>query len=465
VKIAYLSCEVAPFSKTGGLADVAGSLPAALGLLGCEVLVLTPRYRGLPKGEKDIAPGVKAVFIENDAHFDREGIYGTPRGDHPDNFERFLFYSRRSLEVLKERGFKPDVLHANEWQTVFAILDLKTGIVKGDFFKNTKTFFTIHNLAYQGLFGLEKFRKAGYGAKALSKDGIEIWGEGNLLKGAIHYSDVLTTVSPTYAKEIIGKVQGCGLDAFLLKRRKDLYGILNGIDTETWNPGKDPALAKTFTADTAGDREASRRELARVTGLKEDRPIFGMVSRLVEQKGCDILAKVFGELMKAGGQFVLIGTGEERYERFFAKAHAQWKGQVSCHLKFDAMLAQKIYGGCDFFMMPSRFEPCGLGQLLAFRYGAIPVVHKTGGLADTVIDIDADPKKGTGIVFESYDAAALAAAVRRAAALYKNPKRLLELRARVMRLDFGWPRSAAKYFALYQKACGAKKTPKKAAKC
>ncbi len=450
MKIAYLSCEVAPFSKTGGLADVAGSLPAALGKLGCEVLVLTPRYRGLPKGEKDVAPGVKVVFIENDALFDREGIYGTPKGDHPDNFERFLFYSRRSLEVLKERGFKPDVLHANEWQTVFAILDLKTGIEKSAFFKNTETFFTIHNLAYQGQFPLEKFKKAGYGAKTLSKDGIEIWGQGNLLKGAIRFSDVLTTVSPTYAKEITAKEQGCGLDAFLLKRKKDLFGILNGIDPEQW---------------AVGDRAAVRRDLARVTGLREDRPIFGIVSRLVEQKGFDILAKAFGEFMKAGGQFVLLGTGEQKYHDFFAKAQAQWKGQVFCRFEFDPALAQKIYGGCDFFLMPSRFEPCGLGQIIAFRYGAVPVVHKTGGLADTVLDVDRDPKKGTGIVFESYDAAALAGAIRRAVALYGSPKRLLELRARVMKLDFGWPRSAAKYAALYKKFSAAPLAQKKAARC
>lgn len=403
-------------------------------------MIVTPKYRGVTEKSKKLGPGVTAHFIENAGYFDRDGVYGDKNGDYPDNLERFAFFCRRALDLARERDFRASVAHLNEWQTALIAVDLKTRLAKDDFWKGTKTLFTIHNLAYQGTAPLRDLSGLGLPAEVLRADGLEFWGRGNLMKGGIVFSDCLNTVSPAYAKEILAREQGCGLDGALKKRSKELHGILNGIDPGVWKPSCSKPSAKA--------------ELQRAVGLKEDAaaPVFGMVSRLVEQKGFDLVAKALEAMMKTGLQLVVLATGDPQYHRVFEEAQRKHAGQFAAHLKFDAGLAEKIYAGSDFFLMPSRFEPCGLGQMIAYRYGTLPIVHKVGGLADTVRDMRSSA--GTGFVFNAYKHEAMLDAVKRGLRLFGAKKRLEAARRRVIKLDFSWKKSAVKYAALYRRLAG-----------
>jgi starch synthase len=453
LRILFCACEAAPFVKTGGLADVAGSLPAALGELGHEIRVVMPKFRGIKKKRHEVSSKVSYEFIENDAYFDRPAPYGDEKGDYPDNLERFSFYSRSALDWAKAAGFKPDIVHSHEWQTGLVPIDLKTLRARDSFFSGVKTLFTIHNLAYQGLFPLDDFRALGLPDEVLTSRGIEYWGRGSLMKGALVFSDMLSTVSPTYAKEIRTPQHGCGLDAILKKRSGDLIGILNGIDAAAWNPETDTRLKERYSWRNPGGKLANKRELQAIYGLSQDdqAPLFGLVSRLVEQKGLDIVMKAFDRLMALGVQIALLGTGEEKYHRFFEKMNEKYSGRFAARLKFDAVLAEKVYAGSDFFLMPSRFEPCGLGQMISFRFGTLPVVHKTGGLADTVSDCSRNPLGGNGFVFSPFKEEPFLEAVKRAAKTFTNAKKMHALSRRVMKLDFSWKKSAERYDALYRR--------------
>lgn len=460
MNILFCAAEVVPFSKTGGLADVAGSLPLALGKLGHQVLIATPQYEA-QAGQRlvRISDRVQVIFIEHPGYFFRDGIYGTVKqgvyADHPDNAARFSFLCHEAFKEAKKLGFKPDIIHSHDWHTAPLSMMLKTVYRKDPFFKKTKSVFTIHNLAFQGLFPKSQWRKLGLGPAPQALKKCEFWGKISFIKSGLEYADAVNAVSPGYAREILTPALGCGLDQVLRRRRKAFSGILNGIDTDAWNPSVDSALPKPFSADKPGARASSRLALLRASGLSDragesPAPIFGVVSRLTDQKGFDILMGAFEGLMKRGAKFVLLGTGDKRYEEFFKKMQRQYPKQVSCSLGFSGAQASLIYAGSDFFLMPSRFEPCGLGQLIAFRYGAIPIVHRTGGLADTVRDADGHTGAGNGFVFRQFDSASLLEAVDRAFGLFADKGAMERVRAAGMKADFSWKRSARKYQALYK---------------
>ncbi|MFH0839315.1 MAG: glycogen synthase [Candidatus Omnitrophota bacterium] len=452
LKVLFCSSEVLPFVKTGGLADVSGSLPLALEKLGVDVRIVMPKYKGIDKTIATLGKDIKVYFVENDAYFARDGLYGIKNVDFPDNLDRFSFFSKKILELLKEINFKPDVIHANDWQCALIPAYLRLMYNHDEFYKDIKTVFTIHNLAYQGLFPREQYPKLGIDRSFFTINGFEFYDKVNLMKGAIIFSDVTTTVSPTYAKEIQTDEYGCGLHGLLAERSKNLYGILNGLDYNQWNPAKDKFIPKKYSFSTLEDKYINKRALQKEVGLEVARrvPLFGLISRLVDQKGLDILTGCLDELLQRPLQLVLLGTGEPKYHQLFGAAQKSYPHKINATLGYDASLAQKIYASSDIFLMPSKFEPCGLGQIISLRYGTVPLVRKTGGLADTIIDISENPKEGTGFVFSEYSSKQLLATIDKALELYKDKTLWKSMIQSGMKADFSWKSSAKKYVALYQ---------------
>ena len=439
---------MAPFAKTGGLADVAGSLPQALGRLGIDVLVLMPKYRGITDTEKSLGEHVRVRFVEHEGFFNRSGLYGNADGDYPDNLDRFSFFSRECLRLARELGFKPDVVHAHDWHAAIVPVLLKA---KPDpFFQKTKSVLTIHNLAYQGHFDYAQWPKLGLPASLFSVDGFEFYGKINVLKAGLLYADRLNAVSPAYAKEIQAAEAGCALEGVLQKRQKDLSGILNGIDTALWDPWADKKLAAPFSAAAPAGKKVCKAALQKQCGLAEDpeTPVFAIVSRLAEQKGLDILAEVAPAMLSKKLQLVLLGDGDARYRQAFAALEKRFPKAMKAHIGFDAAAAHAIYAGADFFLMPSLFEPCGLGQMISMRYGTLPVVRATGGLKDTVKD------GVNGFVFERPSSAEFLAAVECALKTYGDKTTLKKMTETAMNADFSWEESAKKYEALYREAAG-----------
>ncbi len=453
MKVLFLSSEVAPFAKTGGLADVAGTLPSALAEKGLEVIITLPKYRGI-KGKTSKIGKVKVYFIENDIFFDRKYLYGGMRGDYPDNLKRFAFYCRQSLALAKKIKFKPDIIHCNDWQTALVPVYLKSMKKHDFFFKKSKTIFSIHNLAYQGLFPRAQLSFTGLKNDTFCQKALEYYGKINLMKGGLIGADVLTTVSQTYSKEITTREYGCGFEKILFSRRRDLFGILNGIDYLLWNPETDKNIYENYNVKNLSRKKNNKAALQKETGLavNKDVPLLGIISRLAYQKGLDLLAEIVKPLLTRGAQLILLGTGEKKYHDVFLKiAGGKYKKNVSINLKFDAVLANKIYAASDIFLMPSRYEPCGLGQLISMKYGTIPVARATGGLADTVIDFNKNPKRGTGFIFKQDSSSAFLRATERALKVYQDKKNWLNLMKRVMNKDFSWDKSAVKYIKLYKK--------------
>ena len=477
LSILMIGSEALPFSKTGGLADVLGALPHALARLGHRVTIVTPRYRGVqtngstitlqvPLGgappqtrliEQPLAEGVRAVFVDRPDLYDREAIYGEGGSDYPDNARRFAFLARAALEYALHAGERFDVLHAHDWQAGLAPVYLKT-LVRGDSRLSwMASVFTIHNLAYQGLFAPEWLAALDLGPELLGVDGLEFWGQISCLKGGINFSDIITTVSPTYAKEIQTKEYGAGFDGVLAGRATDLFGVLNGIDTDRWDPSRDPFLPEPYDEHSVEKKEASRRELIEVLGPRTalellPRPLVGIVSRLVEQKGFDLLAELGDDLPNLGMSFAVLGTGEERYQTLWRALAAKYPDRFAVKIGFDERLAHLIEAAADIFLMPSRFEPCGLNQMYSMRYGTVPVVRATGGLADTVTDYNEQTGTGTGFTFRPYTAAALLEALQRAQMAFGNPNIWKTLQLAGMRRDFSWDRSAREYVKLYERA-------------
>ncbi len=459
MKILFVSSEVTPFAKTGGLADVAGSLPLALEKLGIEVKVVLPKYRIIKAAgaKTTIGSGIEVFFIENQKYFDRDQLYGDKFGDYPDNLERFAYFSKACLELAKKiyaSGGKPDVIHCNDWQSSLIPVYLKTLYKDDPFFQNIKTVLTIHNLSYQGLFDKSQFPKSGLGQELFGIDGLEFYGKVNVLKGGILFSDLITTVSPTYSKEIQTQEFGCGLEGVLMRRSNDLYGIINGIDYDIWNPRTDKYIAKNYTADSVEDKYINKEDLQKTGKLKVDKriPLIGIISRLADQKGLDLISAIIGDLLKSNIQFVLLGAGDNKYHVLFEKIAKLYPRKASINLKFDAVLAQKIYSGCDMFLMPSRFEPCGLGQMICLRYGTIPIVRSTGGLKDTIQDFNEKAMSGNGFAFSEYSSSELLKTVKRALSAYKDKGLWQKLVKKAMGYDFSWESSAKEYLDLYDKA-------------
>ncbi|MDD5504959.1 MAG: glycogen/starch synthase [Candidatus Omnitrophica bacterium] len=459
MKILFLSSEVVPFAKTGGLADVAGALPIALEDCGHEVRVIMPKY-GCVKASGDSALLGKAInvrFIVNDKLYGREGIYGDKDGfDHPDNLDRFAYYCLKALEMVKEDGFRPDIIHCNDWQTGLVPVYLKSVYRDDPFFARTKTVFTIHNIAYNGVFDACQWHKTGLDKSLFNIDGLEYYGKFSLLKGGLMFSDIITTVSPTYAKEIQTGEYGCGMEGILQFRSSCLFGVLNGIDYDIWDPRRDRHIYKNYSSDNLELKYDNKRMLIEELGLDMNlgMPLIGTVGRLAYQKGYDILADIIPDMCGLGAGFVLLGSGELKYHNILSDIAKKLEKKVSINLAFDAVLAQKIYAACDIFLMPSRYEPCGLGQLISFRYSTVPVVRKTGGLADTVYEYDPDTEKGNGFVFADSTPGQLLEAVSRAVKVYNDRQRWMRLIKKIADYDFSWSASAHEYIRIYKKAAG-----------
>jgi len=459
MKIVMCASEVVPFAKTGGLADVAGALPLALEESGQEGIVIMPRYRAIQdtkfkisRVKEDISyskigKNIKVYFIENEQYFNRDNLYTDKNGDYPDNLERFSYYSRRALELLKEIKFKPDIIHVHDWQASFVPLYLKTLYANDAFYKKTKTVLTIHNIGYQGLFPKEEFPKLGLDWSLFDMEKLEFYGKVNILKGGMVFSDLINTVSPTYSKEIQSKEFAFGLEGVLAKRKKSLFGILNGLDYSIWNPETDKFIAAQFSAKNVKGKFRDKEDLQKFCNLSlsKDIPLFGIVSRLAEQKGFDILAEAIDAICNLKLQLVILGTGDLKYHTLLSDIVKKYPEVISLHLKFDDTLAHKIYAGSDIFLMPSKYEPCGLGQLISLRYGTIPLVFKTGGLADTV-------NKDNGFVFDLYKSETLFKTIKEALKAFQDDKKWAGLTQKAMKCDFSWEESAKQYVRLYEKA-------------
>jgi starch synthase len=478
LRILLISSEVEPFAKTGGLADVAGALPKALAGLGHDVRVLMPKYRGVERHAGSLTPlvssvrvpiadriaegawlegrmgrGIPIYFLAQDQYYDRDGLYGTPEGDYWDNCERFIFFCRAAVEGLKHLGWIPHVIHANDWQTGLMPVYLETLYRDDPALAKTATLFTVHNLAYQGVFWHYDMPMTGLGWDLFTPAGIEYYGKLNFLKGGLVFGDLLTTVSRTYAREIQTPEFGCGLEGVLQGRSPALHGVVNGIDYEVWNPVSDPAIPKGYTADDLKGKRACKAALQEELGLaQEPAPLVGMVTRLVEQKGLTLVLDALPGLLAEGVQLALLGTGEPALEQAFGAAAAKHAGRVAVRLGYDAGLARRIYAGADCFLMPSRYEPCGLGQLISLRYGTIPLVRWTGGLADTVKEFDPAKQAGTGFGFAPFTHEALLECARRALAVFRQPRLWQRLMRNAMAEDFSWEASAREYVSLYRKA-------------
>ncbi|HEY4394528.1 MAG TPA: glycogen/starch synthase [Polyangia bacterium] len=474
----FVSSECAPFAKTGGLADVAGALPKALRALGIDVRVVMPLYAGMPWSDLEILDGMLSVpmwwgaararvrvgqlpdsevpvyCLEFNRYFDRPYLYGPPAEGYPDNLERFTFLSRGSLELCKALGFIPDVIHCNDWQTALVPIYVNT-VEWLQPLHASATIYSIHNLAYQGIFDGGGLFITGLGREHYNPSELEHFGAMNLTKGALKHSTLLSTVSPTYAREIQTGDYGNGLDGILSTRSGDLVGILNGIDVDEWNPAVDKNLPARFDAKKMAGKAACKAALQKEAGfaVRPDVPLFGVVGRLTSQKGFDVLAHALDRVLGWDVQLILLGTGDPDAERFFAWADAHRGDRFRAWLKFDNGRAHRIEAGSDFFLMPSRFEPCGLNQMYSLRYGTLPVVRATGGLVDTVQNYDQALGEGTGFMFQDLNPDALANTIGWAVSTwFDRPEHIAGMRKRAMAQDFSWDRAAVAYRDLYLRA-------------
>ena len=467
MKIALVTSEAVPFAKTGGLADVCGALPLALEDLGHEVVMIMPKYQAVRSSgtvfkslDRDfdwtaMGEASKAYFLKNDMYL-REGLYGDTLGDYPDNLKRFSYLSMKALELFKKIDFNPDIIHCHDWQAslvpVFAKAYPNKFFFKGE--KKTKILLTIHNISYQGIFSKEQMPDTGLGWEYFSVSALEFFDRINVLKGGILYADLINTVSVTHSREVQTKEFGCGLEGVLSDKKDRFFGIINGVDYKVWNPQGDPNIFKNYSVDTVEDKKLNKVCLQGICGLaKDDKlPLLGFVGRLVEQKGIDLILRSLPHLCRRGMQVVLLGSGEPKYERELTELAKQFPKLVSVSLRFDDQLAHRIYAASDVFLMPSRFEPCGIGQLISFKYGTVPVVYKTGGLADTVIDYSLKRTDGTGFVFTDYNETEFLLSIQRAIELFADKERWHDLMKRLMHLNFSWKESAKEYVSLYEKA-------------
>ncbi len=474
MRIVFVASEGVPYSKTGGLADVVGALPKALAASRYQVEVLLPRYRMtksgrvLPQLESLTIPlasgyrfasvqdggavsGVRHYLVDCPEFFDREGLYQQNGLDYPDNAERFAAFSLASLEFMKRFANPPDVIHCHDWQTALVPIYLRSLYGTDRFFENTSVLFTIHNLAYQGLFPAYILPQISLDAKLFTIDALEFYGKVNLLKGGMIFSDFITTVSRKYAEEIQTPEFGCGLEGVLRSRADRLQGVLNGVDYESWNPATDQLIAANYTPKNLKGKETCKRLLLEKMGVPPaalERPVIGIVSRFATQKGFDLIADIAEQLMAMDLCIVALGTGEPKYEKLFLALAAKHPDKFLVRIGFDNELAHQIEAGADMFLMPSQYEPAGLNQIYSMKYGTVPVVRATGGLDETVEAFDG--KAGTGFKFSEFSAAALLATIQRAVETFRQPHVWGRLMQNCMRKDFSWAVSARQYGKIYQ---------------
>ena len=468
-----VSSEAHPFAKTGGLAEVVGALPAALARLGHTVTIVVPRYQGVAaRGDTrefsfdmgirtitgrfhttTLPEGVRAVLLDVPEFFDRPGLYGADGADYPDNALRFAALSRGAIEYVRSDGQRPDVIHAHDWQAGLVPVYQKMRFAHDPLVGGVPAVFTIHNLAFQGVFPAHVLEAVGLTWELLHPEALEYWGNISFLKGGVNFSEKITTVSPTYAREILMPEYGFGFEGVLQRRAPDLIGILNGIDVARWNPESDALVPASYSAANLDGKREAKKALLRHVRMPADeaalaRPVIGLISRLTDQKGFDLIGAAAAALMELDATWVMLGSGERHYEDLWRAMASRHPDRVSATIGFDEQLAHLIEAGADIFLMPSRFEPCGLNQLYSLRYGTVPVVRATGGLKDTVRD--AEEPGGTGVVFTDYTPSALLGAVSRALELFKDTTRWQGLQRAGMARDPSWDASAREYVKVYR---------------
>jgi starch synthase len=475
MRILFVASEGLPFAKTGGLADVIEGLPKALAQLGHDVAVVLPCYRGLEAG-KAVLPSltvplgpetrfvavrggfarrrVRYYFVDDPEYFAREHLYGDRAGDYPDNAERFAAFSRAAIETAKLL-FRAEVIHCHDWQAALLPVLLRTVYAADPAFAEVPTVLTVHNLGYPGLFPRETLERVGLPKKLFAMDGLEYYGKVNYLKGGMLFADYLTTVSRRYAEEIQTSECGYGLEGVVRARAGRVVGILNGVDYTAWDPRRDRLIAARYSAANLAGKQRCKKDLLDQMGLPEanlDRPVVGIVSRFVDQKGFDLIAEVADEMLEENLALVALGTGLAPYEELFRKLAARWPERVGVRIGYDNVLAHKIEAGADIFLMPSRYEPCGLNQIFSLRYGTVPVVRATGGLDDTIEPFDPVSGQGTGFKFSAYTGEAMLDSLRRALAAYRDRDAWRRLQLNGMAKDFSWKASAEEYARLYAAA-------------
>ncbi|HLW99039.1 MAG TPA: glycogen synthase GlgA [Candidatus Acidoferrales bacterium] len=475
MRILFVASEGLPFSKTGGLADVVEALPKALVEAGHEVAVVLPRYRGtkattvvvpsmtIPDGrglrfpaisDGTILAGVRYFFVDDPEYFDREQLYGVKGVDYPDNALRFGEFSRAAIEIAKN-VWPADVIHCHDWQSALVPVLLRTLYAADPLVSGLPVVFTIHNMGYHGLFSRDTLAELGLPESLFRIEAMEFFGHINLLKGGLVYSDYLTTVSRKYAQEIQTEEFGHGLDGVVRDRSSRLRGILNGVDYSIWSPENDPLIACQYSAKDLTGKKACKKDLLEQFKLDANdlqRPLIGIVSRFAAQKGFDLIEEIAGELVRENVSIVALGAGEPRYEALFRELAGKYPRQVGVKVAYDNTLAHKIEAGSDMFLMPSRYEPCGLNQIYSLRYGTVPIVRATGGLDDTIEPFDPASGRGTGFKFEKYDAKDLMACIRKALTSFKSAPVWQRLQANGMARDFSWRASAGEYAQLYEAA-------------
>ncbi|WP_035253825.1 glycogen synthase GlgA [Desulfatiglans anilini] len=483
LKVLYLTPEAVPFAKTGGLADVAGALPEALHDRGIDVRLMLPCYRAVleqQRGLERVAPpfrievgdvslearvfggntpqGVPVYFVEREDLFDRPNLYGNDQGDYYDNCERFTFFAYASLQALHDLSFQPDIIHCHDWQTGLVPALLHRPYRTADFFSRTKTVFTIHNIGYQGLFPPAKLHVTGLpGGWFYHPEGLEYWGNLSFLKSGIVYADALTTVSPTYAGEIQTAEYGRGMEGILSRRRDALYGILNGVDYRVWDPATDTHLPARYDITERSGKAVCKAALIEEAGLDRGllrQPLLAMISRLDNQKGLDLLLVVLDRLLERDTGLIILGSGDPRIQSGLEEAVTRFPGRMALRTGFDDPLAHRIMAGADLFLIPSRYEPCGLTQMYALKYGTVPVVRATGGLQDTIAPFERDTGRGNGFTFSAYAPEAFFDAILQALSLFSEPGHWARLQSNGMAADFSWARSAGLYLELYEGLLG-----------
>lgn len=484
MRVALISSEVAPFAKTGGLADAVAGLAWALADEGVDTIMALPGYRSVeglearpcgvdvridalasrPRAEVlsiRLAERLRLLLIDVPELFDRRGLYGEEGKPYADNLLRFSVFSRAAMQALRALDLRCDVLHAHDWQAALVPLLLKVEARPDPFFDSSRSVLTIHNLAYQGNFPADQYPHTGLDERFFTVRYSEYYGSVSLLKGGIVAADAVTTVSPTYAEEVLRPEYGAGLDGVLRDRGDRFRGILNGIDAHVWNPATDPHLVCRYRADAPQGKGKCKRALLEQVGLKSepDAPLIGVISRLVAQKGIDLLTRAMPSLLDLGARWVVLGTGDAALEDELSTLAAAHPDRIAVRLDFDDTLAHRIQAGADYLLMPSRFEPCGLNQMYAMRYGTVPIVSGVGGLADTVTDVEEEPGAGTGVVLRRVTVDGLVEGVGRALDLYRKPRVWAALRRRAMERDHSWPRSAREYARVYRSALDAPPAP------
>lgn len=465
MRVAFCSSEVFPFAKTGGLGDVCGSLPLALAKIGLDVSVFLPGYRcvgragdpveqlGEGVSRTTLEPSINVYFVEHGGYFDREGLYGNGNGDYRDNIDRFSYYCGRVLTLLKQLDFRPHVVHCQDWQTALIPVYLREKHGKDAFYERTKSLLTIHNLAFQGVFPKEQYARLGLDEKLFCLQGFEFYDQVNLLKAGIIYSDAVTTVSPQYAREIQTQQLGCGLHDVLRGHKNGVAGILNGLDYRIWNPKTDGFIARRYSADDFEPAKlTNKRQLQKELELeaRDDVPLFAFIGRLSHQKGIDLILEAVEDLAGMGAQMAFLSVGDGDYQKRLNRFASRHACRVAVRFEFNDPLAHRIYAGSDLFLMPSQFEPCGLSQMISLCYGTIPIVFKTGGLADTVKPFGPLNKNGNGFVFEKYSKEPFLKAVEGAVKVFREGRSFRRVRENAFRSRFSWDDSAHRYQEMYR---------------